>query len=263
MELKKKSWRDVSINEYFDLKEKLDDGTLNEYDKEVIKLAFITEQDEDKIWSLSINEFRALQVQSLWMQEFPISDNPKFSTIKINKETYNIDTNLQNFTIAQYIDFQSFYSKRKSNERVLGNILACFIIPKGHKYAEGYDIQELVSTLNNNLDILTANEIMFFFSQAISNFNKGFSELFQLDDEKTEEEIEEPGAGEGSGRALGENEESYFGWLALIDNVGELTRDKWDDVFKKNIYEFFNLVSYLQYKSKKQKDQIEKWKQSH
>ena len=163
MELKKKSWRDVSINEYFDLKEKLDDGTLNEYDKEVIKLAFITEQDEDKIWSLSINEFRALQVQSLWMQEFPISDNPKFSTIKINKETYNIDTNLQNFTIAQYIDFQSFYSKRKSNERVLGNILACFIIPKGHKYAEGYDIQELVSTLNNNLDILTANEIMFFF----------------------------------------------------------------------------------------------------
>lgn len=163
MELKKKSWRDVSINEYFDLKEKLDDTTLNEYEKEVTKLAFITEQDEDNIWSLSINEFRALQVQSLWMQEFPISDNPKFSTIKINKETYNIDTNLQNFTIAQYIDFQSFYSKRKSNERVLGNILACFIIPKGHKYAEGYDIQELVSTLNNNLDILTANEIMFFF----------------------------------------------------------------------------------------------------
>lgn len=159
----KHSWRDVTINEYFDLKERLEDESLNEYEKEVIKLAFITEQDEDKIWSLSINEFRALQVQSLWMQEFPISDNPKFSTIKINKETYNIDTNLQNFTIAQYIDFQSFYSKRKSNERVLGNILACFIIPKGHKYAEGYDIQELVSTLNNNLDILTANEIMFFF----------------------------------------------------------------------------------------------------
>lgn len=163
MELKKKSWRDVSINEYFDLKEKIEDKSINEYDKEVIKLAFITEQDEDKIWSLSINEFRALQVQSLWMQEFPISDNPKFSTIKINKETYCIDTNLQNFTIAQYIDFQSFYSQRKSNEKVLGNILACFIIPKGKKYAEGYDIQELVSTLNDNLDILTANEIMFFF----------------------------------------------------------------------------------------------------
>ena len=163
MELKKKSWREVSINEYFDLKEKLEEESLNEYDKEVIKLAFITEQDEDKIWALSINEFRALQIQSLWMQEFHISENPKFSTIKINKETYNIDTNLQNFTIAQYIDFQSFYSKRKSNERVIGNILACFIIPKGHKYAEGYDIQELVSTLNNNLDILTANEIMFFF----------------------------------------------------------------------------------------------------
>lgn len=59
------------------------------------------------------------------------------------------------------------------------------------------------------------------------------------------------------------NEEGYFNWLTLIDEVGELTRDKWDDVFKKNIYEFFNLVAYLKYKNKRRKEQIEKWKQAH
>lgn len=59
------------------------------------------------------------------------------------------------------------------------------------------------------------------------------------------------------------NEEGYFNWLTLIDEVGELTRDKWDDVFKKNIYEFFNLVAYLKHKNKRRKEQIEKWKQTH
>ena len=97
------------------------------------------------------------------MDEFKISENSKFKSIEINGSKYKIDTNLQNFTVAQYIDFQTFFPKRKTNPRVLGNILACFIIPQGKEYASGYDISELVRSINSNLDILTANEIMFFF----------------------------------------------------------------------------------------------------
>lgn len=159
----KKSWKDVTIDEYFDLFEKLSDDTLTDYEKIIIKIAFITGKSEDEIWNLSWQDFRNLQVESLWMEEFKLKENVKFNTIEINGEKYSIDTNLQNFTVAQYIDFQTFFPKRKTNERVIGNILACFIIPKGKKYAEGYNIQELVENINSNLDIMTANEIMFFF----------------------------------------------------------------------------------------------------
>lgn len=159
----KKSWKDVTIDEYFDLCEKLSDDNLTDYEKIIIKIAFITGKSEDEIWNLSWQDFRNLQVESLWMEEFKLKENVKFNTIEINGEKYSIDTNLQNFTVAQYIDFQTFFPKRKTNERVIGNILACFIIPKGKKYAEGYNIQELVDNINSNLDIMTANEIMFFF----------------------------------------------------------------------------------------------------
>lgn len=159
----KKSWRDVTIDEYFDLLEKLEDPGLEDTDKEVYKLSFIYNIPEDSIWDLKIDEFRNLQVESLWMDEFKISENSKFKSIEINGSKYKIDTNLQNFTVAQYIDFQTFFPKRKTNPRVLGNILACFIIPQGKEYASGYDISELVRYINSNLDILTANEIMFFF----------------------------------------------------------------------------------------------------
>lgn len=159
----KKSWKDVTIDEYFDLCERLSDDTLTDYEKIIIKIAFITGKSEDEIWNLSWQDFRNLQVESLWMEEFKLKENVKFNTIEINGEKYSIDTNLQNFTVAQYIDFQTFFPKRKTNERVIGNILACFIIPKGKKYAEDYNIQELVENINSNLDIMTANEIMFFF----------------------------------------------------------------------------------------------------
>lgn len=159
----KNSWKDVTIDEYFDLCEKLSDDTLTDYEKIIIKIAFITGKSEDEIWNLSWQDFRNLQVESLWMEEFKLKENVKFNTIEINGEKYSIDTNLQNFTVAQYIDFQTFFPKRKTNERVIGNILACFIIPKGKKYAEDYNIQELVENINSNLDIMTANEIMFFF----------------------------------------------------------------------------------------------------
>lgn len=159
----KKSWRDVSINEYFGLKERLEECGNAEYEKAVARIAFANGMEENDVWNLNINQFRNLQVESLWMDDFNIGENVKFGTIKIDGDVYTVDTNLQNFTVAQYIDFQTFYGKRRQDERVLGNILACFVIPKGKQYADGYDIQRVVRTINEHLDIQTANEILFFF----------------------------------------------------------------------------------------------------
>lgn len=158
----KKSWRDVTIDEYFDLKDRLDD-VQEDTDKVVVKISFANNISEEEVWDKTINEFRRLQVEALWMDEFNISEDIKFKNIEINGDKYTVDVNLQNFTVAQYIDFQTFFPKRKTNERILGNILACFIIPKEKKYASGYDIKKLVDDINSNLDILTANEILLFF----------------------------------------------------------------------------------------------------
>lgn len=158
----KKSWRDVTIDEYFDLKDRLDD-VQEDTDKVVVKISFANNISEEEVWDKTINEFRILQVEALWMDEFNISEDIKFKNIEINGERYTVDVNLQNFTVAQYIDFQTFFPKRKTNERILGNILACFIIPREKKYASGYDIKKLVDDINSNLDILTANEILLFF----------------------------------------------------------------------------------------------------
>ena len=159
----KKSWRDVTIYEYFNLVDRLSDEGLTEYEREVILVSFVMGVAEDKVWDMTIGEFRANQLNTAFMKEFNVARDCNFKTISIDGEKYDVCTDLHNFTVAQYIDFQTFYAQRKDNADILASLLACFIIPRGHSYAEGYDVNDLKNKMINGLDILTAEELLFFF----------------------------------------------------------------------------------------------------
>ena len=159
----KKSWRDVTIDEYFNLVDRLSDEGLTEYEREVILVSFVMGVAEDKVWDMTIGEFRANQLNTAFMKEFNVERDCNFKTIQLAGEKYDVCTDLHNFTVAQYIDFQTFYAQRKDNANILASLLACFIIPRGHGYAEGYDVNDLKLKIINGLDILTAEELLFFF----------------------------------------------------------------------------------------------------
>ena len=159
----KKSWKDVTIYEYFNLVDRLSDEGLTEYEREVILVSFVMGVAEDKVWDMTIGEFKANQLNTAFMKEFNVARDCNFKTISIDGEKYDVCTDLHNFTVAQYIDFQTFYAQRKDNANILASLLACFIIPRGHSYAEGYDVNDLKLKIINGLDILTAEELLFFF----------------------------------------------------------------------------------------------------
>lgn len=159
----KKSWRDVTIYEYFNLVDRLSDEGLTEYEREVILVSFVMGVTEDKVWDMTIGEFKANQLNTAFMKEFNVARDCNFKTISLAGEKYDVCTDLHNFTVAQYIDFQTFYAQRKDNANILASLLACFIIPRGHGYAEGYDVNDLKMKIINGLDILTAEELLFFF----------------------------------------------------------------------------------------------------
>lgn len=158
----KHSWRDVTINEYFKLREKIEEAT-SDYEKEIIKIAFTYGLEEDDIWNKRISDVKNMQKNTYWLSDISISKDVKFKKILIEDVLYDVNADMQSFTVAQYIDFQTFFPKRVQKTNYIGNILACFITPKNHKYGEGYDVQELVKKINENVDIKTANEMIFFF----------------------------------------------------------------------------------------------------
>lgn len=46
----------------------------------------------------------------------------------------------------------------------------------------------------------------------------------------------------------------------MIDQVAQLTNDTWENIFKSNVYNFLNLVSYIRAKSAMQNNEMEKFK---
>lgn len=107
---------------------------------------------------------------------------------------------------------------------------------------------------------------MWFFSSSLSQFNKRYPNLFGIEDEEMDEEgKDEGGEGENSGDS-GEDAENSFqskwGWLASVDSVSETIREPWGVVFKMNIVEFLNILSYIKDKANEHKRQMQKYKNS-
>lgn len=182
MELIKKSWRDVTINEYFYLIEKMEDDKMTLYDKAVEKVSFVTGLSTDDIWALPINEFNNTIDKTSWLEKFNIdtSNRNYLTKLKINNKEYSVNYDLTKFNVAQYVDFQTLYSKRKKDYKVLPQILSCFIIPKGKEYNNEYDISKVQADILNYLDIMTAEEILFFFLVSYLNSIRTTNTCFKL-----------------------------------------------------------------------------------
>lgn len=83
----------------------------------------------------------------------------------------------------------------------------------------------------------------------MGKFNKGFANLFNLEDEEDDEENKEQ-EGEGDDKESDEGDDyitQYYqkwGWLNYAVTVKEIKGCTLDEVYEINVVEFLNLISY-------------------
>lgn len=75
----------------------------------------------------------------------------------LNGTKYKASFDLTNLTTAQFFDFRNYAQK---NDSV--GVLSCCVIPEGHEYNDGYDIENVKKDLLD-LPITDAQTISFFF----------------------------------------------------------------------------------------------------
>ena len=164
LEHKYHNWNEVSIS----LWKKMDEVCNRELDSDIEKnialLALICDCNEDDLYNLSINDLNNEIGKLGWINRFEYNSDRFPHKLKINGQTYRINPNLQDFTISQYVDFQTFWPKvQKKQYQYMGNLLAVFLVPEGKKYNEGYDAVELAKQLEDNVSIATYNSVLAFF----------------------------------------------------------------------------------------------------
>lgn len=190
MELKKKNWQQITINDYMELQEIV--NREDAVDVEVGIVALLCGVDEDEIGKLPILEYQRLRREAQFIASFPDVHNKAPKSITIGNFKYEVVTNMRKLTTAQYIDFQT-YLKMGDGIDNLPNLLSVFIVPKGSKYGdESYDVDKLKNDIKEYLPATTAFEMCGFFQKTFLNSIKNI--LFYLElkmrKAKTEKEKE-------------------------------------------------------------------------
>lgn len=162
MKLKYNSPGDLPLAKYLKTLEIFNDASLSDLDKNIEILAIYADTTVDSILKLRpdvVEEYFAAMSNSISSYKPSNSKRPK--KIKINDQVYTINYNIGKLNMAQYIDFQQIIVKKNYLEN-LPALLSIFIIPKGHKYNDDYDIIELRNILENNITLDEALSIIFF-----------------------------------------------------------------------------------------------------
>ena len=156
----------LSVGKYLQIQDIAKEEELSDIDKQVAIIAVLADLSEDAVLDLPIMEYKALAEKSKFLEK-PMNV-PKNIASTYTLEGWELvpTTDIRKMTTAQYIDFQTF---SKEGEKKLIEVLSCFLIPKGKKYNEDYDILEVQKALRNYLTIPNCLALSAFF---LAKFNR-------------------------------------------------------------------------------------------
>lgn len=162
MKIKYNSPGDLPLAKYLKTLEIFNDKNLSDLDKNIEILAIYADTTVDEILKLRPDEAGVYMADmSKVISSYKPSNAKHPKKIKINDQVYKVNYNIGKLNMAQYIDFQQTIVKKNYLEN-LPALLSIFIIPKGHKYNDDYDIIELRNILENNMTLDEALSIIFF-----------------------------------------------------------------------------------------------------
>ena len=167
----KDKWSDVTIAEY----ERIVD-IINRTDDEIERLtgviSVLSGVDENEIADMPIAEIARIGQKLDFLNSFDFNKNATYNSLVIDGETLVLA--VKDMSVAQYVDFQATWS---ADTKDLARIISICYVPKGKKYNQDYDIEELIKKIRNNVSIDKANSIGFFLLKklnGLTNFTVRF-----------------------------------------------------------------------------------------
>ncbi len=154
------TWKDINIKTFKKINKIIKDTNLTDVEKEISLISIIFNIDEDELYDMDLQTLKGYSTQIAFIDSFE-PDYGKCPKIeRIGDIEVSVDYNLSHFTVAQYIDFMA---NIQSKDPDIARLLACILIPKGHKYNTDYDLEAFINQIEINLNIYDAESMLFFY----------------------------------------------------------------------------------------------------
>lgn len=152
----------LTIGKYDEL-QLIFENDMSDYEKNVEIVALCNDLEVEDVEGMSLTTFNTLLQSTAFLYEAP---KKKIVATKyvLGGTEFDVVMNMGKLTVAQYLDYQE-YIKNPDKNRV--ELLSIFLIPKGCKYGEGYDMFEIQKLIKENLSIIDAIALTDFFCSCI------------------------------------------------------------------------------------------------
>ena len=156
-----KNWNEMPLGLWQKEQEIIREKETDMVDKNVRLVALMYDMSEEEAYNTELNRFSDMLDGIGWLSQLP--SVPQVSpAYNLNGTVYTVTLNPQKVTTAQYIDFKSFDVNDVSKIHL---ILSTVMIPSGHNYNDGYEIESVQQDILDYLRVPHALAIVRFFFQ--------------------------------------------------------------------------------------------------
>lgn len=182
----------LPLGRYLDILEVNRDESLDNLDRQVKILSILSDIPEEEILHLPIHEYKEMVGKSLFLEQ------PDTKPGRVAKE-YALGgmrlipvTDYRKIETCQYVDFQTFAPEMETK---MVELISVLLVPKGHRYNEGYDILDVQEAIRKDMSVADAVTLCAFFLRLCGNsiadsLNSCRSEARRIKDRAKREEME-------------------------------------------------------------------------
>jgi len=154
------SYNRLPLGKYIEIQEVTRNESLEDIDKQVQILSILTGIAEEEILHLPIQEYKELVVKSGFLDPEGINYHPIAKKYLVGKYELVPVTDFRKLETAQFIDFQTY---APDLDKYLIEFLSVILVPKGHRYNEGYDIMEVQQAIREEMSVSDGISLSAFF----------------------------------------------------------------------------------------------------
>lgn len=129
-------------------------------------LAILYDMTAQDVMNLPLEKYQELSENcSFLLQDLPPIKGRICKEYKFGDMVLVPTTNVKQFTAAQYIDYQQMI---KEDDKLI-ELMSCLLVPKGCKYAQGYDIADVHKVIAEYMCVSDVMEMSAFFLRKLKS----------------------------------------------------------------------------------------------
>lgn len=154
------SYNKLTLAQYQEIQAVQKDESLEDIDKHIRILSVLTGMPEDELMHLPIPEFTELSAKAQFLTAEVYNPGRVAKQYIINGMELIPVTDFRKLETCQYLDFQTYAGDL---DKYMVELISVLLVPKGHRYNEGYDIIELQEHIRQEMSVAEGATIVGFF----------------------------------------------------------------------------------------------------